>query len=99
MTTQKPRSERRKDIKSYRYHVGGDDHRGEQIAKLCDLYEAEIASLENALREIATHPHCSYYDPDTGHAPWPDRQYQIGYVDGHRCAAEVARRALGETTI
>jgi hypothetical protein len=97
MSDKTPLSERRKDIKSYLYLVGGDDHRGEQIAKLCDLYEAEIASLENALREIATHPHCSYDDP--GITNQPGRQYQIGCVDGHRCAAEVARRALGETTI
>lgn len=60
--------------------------------------------LEATLRAIAMSPHCSY---DTvGHEATSivgqtcescgDSQYSIGVVDGHRCAAKMARRALGE---
>ena len=42
-----------------------------------------IRELEYALREIAEHPHCKSTDEwDTAHA------------GGHRCAAEIARKAL-----
>ena len=42
-----------------------------------------------ALQEIAKHPHNDYEHPSNGGG-----SYGIGTADGHRCAAEVARRAL-----
>lgn len=52
-------------------------------AKLAiDPRAARIAELEAALREIAEHPHQSY------------EVSSIEVADGHRCAANIARRAL-----
>ena len=45
---------------------------------------------EEALRKIAYHPHCEYDHPSNGTG-----QYAIGVADGHRCAADIAREALG----
>ena len=63
--------------------------------KQCPVYLRDrITRLEDALREIAEHPHCRYdleYHCDDERK---DSQYNIGCVDGHRCAAEIARKAL-----
>jgi len=69
---------------------------------------AEVDRLNAALTRIADHPHQAYdcagsshanastsVDPDTATA---GRMYEVGAVDGHRCAAEVARTALGRNT-
>lgn len=61
-------------------------------------------TLESALRQIAEHPHCQSDLPDPichcdavlydyminhGMSEWA-----IGCVNGHRCAAEIARKTL-----
>jgi hypothetical protein len=57
----------------------------------CDLSE-EVKRLEAALDTIANDPHCSYVtDVPMTEA---EGQYRIGVADGHRCAAEKARKAL-----
>jgi len=69
----------------------------EQELEICaDLAKKDkrIASLEAALRSIAEHPHCHWNDPYCGNAAnvsCDDRD-----VYGHRCAAEIAKRALGQ---
>ena len=45
-----------------------------------------IKELEAALRGIANSPHCSY-ENNPG-------EYGTGVADGHRCAANMARKAL-----
>lgn len=51
-----------------------------------------VEELESALRKIAEHPHCTTDNPhDEGTSA---RLYQTGVQDGHRCAAEIARKAL-----
>lgn len=55
----------------------------------------EVERLRAALHAVAHDPHQSY----EAHGPVRsegDRQYQIGVADGHRCAGNTARRALGE---
>jgi len=47
--------------------------------------EAENAQLREALENIANHPHSTYSSVS---------QYDIGVVDGHRCAASIARAVL-----
>lgn len=62
-----------------------------QAADALTAQQEEIVRLRRALEEIAEHPHCVY----------PERygEYDTGVADGHRCAANHARRALarGET--
>ena len=62
-----------------------------------DMIQVNIAVMqerdaaEALLAEIAEHPHCIY---ERG------SQYDIGVVDGHRCAAQIAKRvraAVGKT--
>lgn len=53
-----------------------------------------LARAEAALKQIAEHPHCSYEARVHSLPTRPDRQYEIGVADGHRCAAEIARVAL-----
>lgn len=47
---------------------------------------ARVAELEGMLSHIANHPHCTY--PDNLNP------YKTGVADGHRCAANEAKRAL-----
>lgn len=66
---------------------------------------ARVAELESALQRIADHPHIAYDCSGSVHARasyHPDdsvrtagRMYEIGAADGHRCCADIARRALG----
>ncbi len=51
----------------------------------------ENERLREALEKIAT-SHQAYNDPEV--TKQGDCSYQIGVVDGHRCAATVARAAL-----
>jgi len=48
--------------------------------------DKRIAELKVALREIAEHPHIT----DESWFPC----YDSGHREGHRCAAEIARKAL-----
>lgn len=49
--------------------------------------EALIARLVGALEQIRDHPHCRY-------DPVCNPPYETGVVDGHRCAANMARAIL-----
>ena len=61
------------------------------VCSVC-VKDDRIYRLEAALKEIAKHPHCTV---DESHdAGTSQRMYQIGVQDGHRCAAEIARKAL-----
>ena len=73
-------------------------------ARVAEL-EAEDAKLRRALEFIANHPHCTpnynlphylarVHDPRPDVLDEHDRTYQLGVVDGHRCAAQTARDAL-----
>jgi hypothetical protein len=57
-------------------------------AKLNEAEEKLEIAVE-ALRGIKNSPHCNYDNRQTGSG-----QYGIGVVDGHRCAASLARKAL-----
>lgn len=46
----------------------------------------DVEALVRALQEISNSPHCVY--------PVPSDQYQIGVTDGHRCAANIAKKAI-----
>lgn len=66
----------------------------EEIAAL----ESRISTLEAALREIAQHPH-----QDKEATPFGtmserlvDEGYRLGLAVSHRCAAEIARKALAK---
>lgn len=50
--------------------------------------EAKLKQAGEALKRIATE-HQAYDDPGV-----PDGNYGIGVVDGHRCAAKIARTAI-----
>ena len=67
-------------------------------ARTCwrDKVEAvdEIVRLRKALFSIAMHPHNRYDHEDSEQH---DLQYSTGVTDGHRCAATLARAALGES--
>lgn len=86
------------DIEAYRaalgYSVSGD-HNGRlsddtfPVCGLCDAKQKRIAELEVALREIADHPHF------TDDAWFPSLDWER-HREGHRCAAEIARKALKE---
>ena len=67
-----------KEIKENRYPV--EDFGGVQIDWLIDRVE----EVEEILRDIITTDHCIYNGND---------QYGIGVVDGHRCAANMSRKA------
>src|SRR5512138_2025044 len=64
-------------------------HRPESIC------EPAVIGYVVALRTIARDPHCAYPEPSEPSASLADSQYKIGVADGHRCAAEKARVALG----
>jgi hypothetical protein len=70
------------------------------IADLDALIAAEVtkavAPLRAALEEIAEHPHQDSQH-DRPFASAEAMSYGSGVVDGHRCAAEIARRALGRS--
>ena len=53
----------------------------------------DAARYEYALEQIAQHPHSTYDFQPPNHSS--GRQYEIGVTDGHRCAAQVAWKALG----
>lgn len=53
----------------------------------------DAARYEAALEAIANHPHNAYDFQPPNHSS--GRQYEIGVTDGHRCAARIARKALG----
>lgn len=53
--------------------------------------KTEVANHRAALTAIAHHEHCNYYY-DGAKAG----EYGTGVTDGHRCAAVIARKALGE---
>jgi hypothetical protein len=59
-----------------------------------DSNKAKIEKLEAALAEIANHPHCSYDHPSNQGG---SIGYGTGIVDGHRCAAAIARAAIEST--
>lgn len=67
---------------------------GEAAETTGKALEARVRELEGALRRIILDPHQSY-DWDLPAETHAARQYQIGVADGHRCAAEKARVALG----
>jgi len=55
----------------------------------------EISRLRECLKRIAEHPHCSPIIADwavTVQGQQTDRA--VGHVEGHRCAAEIAREGL-----
>ena len=58
-----------------------------------------ISRLEAALKEIAEHPHCNYHaegfckDIDVD-SKQERVLYELGCSDGHKCAAEISRKAL-----
>jgi hypothetical protein len=56
--------------------------------------KAKIEKLEAAVAEIANHPHCSYDHPSNQGG---SIGYGTGIVDGHRCAATIARAAIEST--
>lgn len=58
---------------------------GNKNNKLC----AEVERLQKGLKGIVNDPHCSYENVVSS-----DRAYSTGVVDGHRCAANKARRTL-----
>ena len=66
----------------------GDGYRQAREAwdEIARLREANRALL-GALEDIANHPHSSYSSVS---------QYDIGVVDGHRCAANIARAAIAK---
>ena len=57
----------------------------QELGKRFAALEAENAQLREALEDIANHPHSTYSSVS---------QYDIGVVDGHRCAASIARAVL-----
>ena len=56
----------------------------------------ERDEARTALKEIAEHPHCQYGQHECDKSSESDRLYAVGASDGHRCAAETARKALGK---
>jgi|WetSurMetagenome_2_1015567.scaffolds.fasta_scaffold217926_3 hypothetical protein len=63
--------------------------------------QQRIEELEGLLREIAEHPHCRYENLECSQIDKCDSMdtritYNVGTVDGHRCAAAIARRAFEE---
>lgn len=54
-------------------------------------YDAELRELRGVLTEIAEHEHCTQYGGG-------DRSYSTGVQDGHRCAAELAKKELSTPT-
>lgn len=58
------------------------------------LLRERLEVVEAALLRIAMHPHQQYDYNTAGHIHQRDRQYEIGVVGGHRCAAEIARGVL-----
>lgn len=66
---------------------GEEDKEGFYCPTISVDYDDNIvAQFEAALKEIAEHPHCSYANASG--------EYGRGAVDGHRCAAKIARKAL-----
>jgi hypothetical protein len=61
---------------------------GELIAER-DEWKAKGEKLAEAVEKIARHPHNDYNTVSNG-------RYEIGVVDGHRCAALIAGAALEE---
>jgi len=59
-----------------------------------DVAKAEVERLRKALESIARHPHNAYQNDKVGCDD--SLSYSTGVTDGHRCAAKVARKALGE---
>ena len=66
---------------------------GEWVSR-AQLLEQRIEELEEALKEIAIHKHNSY--STRTHA---DDMYNIGVVDGHRCAAGIAKLAIAHKEV
>ena len=70
-----------------------------QIRATSNFLRDRITRLEAALKEIAEHPHCNYHaegfckDIDVD-SKQERVLYELGCSDGHRCAAEIARKAL-----
>lgn len=62
---------------------------GLEQAHIISVLRDRVAHLERALGEIAHSPHCMYEANASG-------MYGIGVTDGHRYAAKVARKALGD---
>ena len=60
------------------------------VCKQSDALREENRRLRDALERITTE-HCAY-------APNHNSAYGIGVVDGHRCAAKVAAKALQPAT-
>jgi hypothetical protein len=60
-----------------------------------DELTEEIAKLRAALTEIRDH-WANQYDHPRKQTPMYDGMYGIGVTDGHRAAADIARRALDE---
>jgi hypothetical protein len=54
-----------------------------------DEWKAKGEKLAEAVEKIARHPHNDYNTVSNG-------RYEIGVVDGHRCAALIAGAALEE---
>lgn len=71
-----------------------DEHVARPIADMLNAVAplvAEVRRLRAALQQIAEHPHCADdYMHDFG-----DSAVSYGYVEGHQCAAEIARAVLG----
>jgi hypothetical protein len=68
--------------------------RSHNCANAADRIEslaARCAALMAALKEIAESPHCAY---DFNKNPNQSGEYNTGVVDGHRCAAAIARAAI-----
>jgi hypothetical protein len=57
--------------------------------------QRRIVFLESLLKEIEEHPHCredQVHWPDPPLDPYDDSQWCMGYAQGHRCAAKIARK-------
>lgn len=59
-----------------------------QLSERIATLEEQLKQAHDALKRIATE-HQAYDDPGV-----PDGNYGIGVVDGHRCAAKIARAAI-----
>ena len=77
-------------IRNFQDFTGPMNTALENCGKEIERQAERIAELEAALKRIAVE-HVNYADPTVG-----DGQYGIGVVDGHRCAAMIAREALGD---
>jgi DNA repair exonuclease SbcCD ATPase subunit len=76
----------RQELEAYKGGMLHDQLVSQQ--QLIETLRQRVAELEQALKRIATE-HQSYDDPTVDGS-----SYGIGVIDGHRCAAKIAREVL-----